>query len=233
MKTIILNGLRRSGNHFLLSSIIQQFSNYVHMNDVTISYDKYIEYKSIKKDRERIDTTWSGFKDVECVIISSENKNINDSELNKFKKIDDCYIIVLLRSPYTHFSSVWKEYNKNKHLLCVIINLWKQYANYFINNSDYDYITVLYDEFTINDEYRLNIIKQLGINTNVSVDVNKYIKYQRSSFSENNKQQVYKNLNECIFKDDENFLNIVKDEEIENLWNLVKTFVLTRKSNFR
>ena len=47
MKTIILYGLRRSGNHFLISTILQQFSNYVHMNNMNLSYNNYIKYRNI------------------------------------------------------------------------------------------------------------------------------------------------------------------------------------------
>ena len=51
MKTIIVYGLRRSGNHFLISIILQQFSNYVHINNTDLSYDKYVKYKNIKKKK--------------------------------------------------------------------------------------------------------------------------------------------------------------------------------------
>jgi hypothetical protein len=87
MKTIILYGLRRSGNHFLISTLLQQFSNYVHINDLSsLSYDNYIKWKNIEKTKECIDNVWTGFKDVECVVISLENKTINNNELDNFKK---------------------------------------------------------------------------------------------------------------------------------------------------
>ena len=54
MKTIILYGLRRSGNHFLISTILQQFSNYVHINDTDLSYNKYIDIKILKKIKKRL-----------------------------------------------------------------------------------------------------------------------------------------------------------------------------------
>jgi hypothetical protein len=59
MKTIIVYGLRRSGNHFLISSILQQFTNYVHLNDINISFNEYIKYKNITKDKETVDRKYS------------------------------------------------------------------------------------------------------------------------------------------------------------------------------
>ena len=224
MKTIILHGLRRSGNHFLISIILQQFSNYVHINDVCLSYDNYIKWKNIEKNKERVDNSWTGFKDVECVVISLENKTIDNNELDNFRKIDNCYFCILLRSPYCHFSSVWEVYkykkNKAKRLL-EIIKLWKIYAKFFIHNNN-EFIKVLYDELSTNKDYKINVLKNLGID-NIKINENKPINYQHSSFNSNpaHKQQVYKTLEDCVFKDDEYFLKLVKDKEIDNLWDLV------------
>lgn len=220
MKTIIVHGLRRSGNHFLISIILQQFSHYVHINDTDLSYDKYVKYKNIEKTKERNDERWTGFKDVECVVISLENKTINNNELDKFRKIDNCYFLILLRCPYCHFSSVWNVYNKNKNRLLEIIKLWKIYAEYFIHNNGF--IKVLYDELSSKEKYKINLLKKLGID-NININENKEIMWQKSSFNSNsvNKKQVYKTLENCVFKDDENFLKLVKDKEIDNLWDLV------------
>ena len=223
MKTIIIHGLRRSGNHFLISIILQQFSDYVHINDTTLSYDKYIKWKNIEKKKKRIDYKWTGFKDVECVVISLENKTINNNELDNFKKIDNCYFFILLRSPYCHFSSVWKVYNKNERRLLEIIKLWEIYAKYFIQNNNNEFIKVLYDKLSTNENYKINLLKKIGI-SNINIDENKQIMWQTSSFKSNPeyKQQVYKTLENCIFKDDKNFLKLVKDKEINNLWDLLK-----------
>ena len=220
MKTIIVYGLRRSGNHFLISIILQQFSNYVHLNDTDLSYDKYVKYKNIEKKKERNDNIWTGFKDVECVVISLENKTINNNELDKFRKIDNCYFLILLRCPYCHFSSVWKVYNKNESRLLEITKLWKIYAEYFIHNNGF--IKVLYDELLSKENYKINLLKKIGID-NINENEYKKIMWGESSFNSNSahKQQVYKTLENCVFKDDKNFLKLVKDKEIDNLWDLV------------
>lgn len=220
MKTIIVHGLRRSGNHFLISIILQQFSNYVHINNTDLSYDKYVKYKNIEKKKERNDKSWIGFKDVECVVISLENKTINNNELDKFRKIDNCYFLILLRSPYCHFSSVWKVYNKNESTLLEIIKLWKIYSQYFIHNNRF--IKVLYDELSSKENCKINLLKKIGID-NINENEYEKIKWQESSFNSNSahKQQVYKTLENCVFKDDKKFLKLVKDKEIDNLWDLV------------
>ena len=220
MKTIILYGLKRSGNHFLISTILQQFSNCVHINNVKLSYDKYIEWKNIEKTKERIDCDWTGFKGVECVVISLENKIIDNNEFDKFKNIDNCNFLMLLRCPYCNFSSVWKVYNKNENKLRLSVKLWKIYAKYFLNNNEV--IKVLYDELATNNNYMYDVLKKLGIDNIKKVDNNKYIKWQLSSFKKNKtkQKQVYKTLENCIFKDDKDFIRLVKDKEIDNLWNL-------------
>ena len=224
MKTIILYGLRRSGNHFLISTILQQFSNYVHINDANLSYNNYNKYKNTKKNRERSDRNWIGFKDVECVVISLENKKIDSNEIDKFKKISNCYFLILIRCPYSHFSSVWKVYNKNKGQLQTIIKLWKMYAKYFINNNNNnEFIKIIYDEFSSNESYMVNIMQKLCID-NINIDKDKQIPFQRSSFGSDSEKkcQIYTTLESCIYKDDSAFLKLVKDKEINNLWEIIK-----------
>ena len=144
MKTIIIYGLRRSGNHYLISTILQQFTNYVHINDTVLSYDKYQKYKDIEKTVTHIDKDWTGFKNVECVIISIENQLINNYDIDKFHNIPNSYTLMLLRCPYSHFSSIWKVYDKDKPLLIHLIKLWKLYAEEFKNPTSKHIIKVIY-----------------------------------------------------------------------------------------
>ena len=86
MKTILLFGLRRSGNHFIISTILQQFDLSVHINDVNLSYDKYSEFKNINITSKRANN-YIGFKNADCVIISMENKIIDFKEYQKLISI--------------------------------------------------------------------------------------------------------------------------------------------------
>lgn len=225
MKTIILYGLRRSGNHFIISTILQQFTNYVHINDVkSLSYDKYIKYSKIKKDKERIDNYWTGFKNVECVVISLENQIMNSDELIKFQSLDDCHFMILLRSPYNHFASVWQVYNKDKMKLLEIINLWKIYATSFIDKN-VQCIKVFYDKYCVDDSYMIEILKKMHID-NIKIDCAKTIKWQKSSFkNEEHKKQVYGTLDNCIFKNDEIFISMINDNEIDDMYNMINEYL--------
>lgn len=222
MKTIIIYGLRRSGNHYLISTILQQFTNYVHINDTILSYEKYNTYKEIEKTVSQIDNDWTGFKDVDCVIISIENQLINKYELRLFNNIYDIHIMMLIRCPYSHFSSVWKVYNKDKTMLTYLIKLWKLYAEEFNNPESKNIIKVVYDEYVVNDRYIINTLQKLGIN-NININNDIEIPYQKSSFKTNEKQrQVYRTINNCNYKTDINFIKLVKDKDIATMWKLIK-----------
>ena len=225
MKTIIIFGLIRSGNHFIISTILQQYSNYVHMNCITLSYDKYIKYSNIEKDKDRIDGEWCGFKGTSCVVLSMENKIIDFNVLEKFNKLNDCYTIILLRCPYSHLSSVWKVCNQREDILIKIIKLWKIYAKYFV--GDNKLIKALYDEYASNNSYIINTLKKLGIYAN-EIKRNEKIKWQESSFTKNSeKKRTYDTLEGCLFKNDKMFVRLVEDEEITNLWKFITKGTLT------
>ena len=222
MKTIIIYGLRRSGNHYLISTILQQFTNYVHINDTILSYEKYNTYKEIEKTVNQIDNDWTGFKDVDCVIISIENQLINNYELQLFNHIYDIHIMMLIRCPYSHFSSVWKVYNKDKTMLTYLIKLWKLYAEEFNNPESKNIIKVVYDEYVVNDRYIINTLQKLGIN-NININNDIEIPYQKSSFKTNEKQrQVYRTINNCNYKNDINFIKLIKEKDIATMWKSIK-----------
>ena len=98
MKTIILYGLKRSGNHFLISTILQQFSNCVHINNVKLSYDKYIEWKNIEKTKERIDQAYKRIKELFLLInvwtrgVKETNSEYVEIKKRKQEIIDDLYL---------------------------------------------------------------------------------------------------------------------------------------------
>jgi hypothetical protein len=224
MKTILVYGLRRSGNHYIISTIIQKFNNWVHINDTKLCYDKYIEYKNIEKDKNRSDAKYTGFNGVDCVIISMENKIMeNDyNEINKLRQTEDCSVIMLLRTPYSHFSSVWKVYKKQQiPRLRTIVKLWKIYANFFINNTDGDIVKILYDRFSTDNNYRCDIFQQLGLEYS-NINEKFKIRNQSSSFKDDNEsRQVYNTIDNCIFNKDDEFLKLTKDEEVENLFKKI------------
>ena len=220
MKTILLFGLRRSGNHFIISTILQQYTNYVHINDVDLSFDKYNKFKNIEKDKERISRKWTGFKDVECVVISMENKLKDFDLLEKFNSIDDCYSIVLLRCPYSNFSSVWKTYNEDNDRLIEIRDLWKLYAKKVIEKNNF--VKIIYDKYTLDDEYILERLRSMNIEIK-NINRNKYINNQKSVFKSKFQKRTNDTLENCIYSDNVNFVSLIKEhkEEIDELWNSI------------
>lgn len=219
MKTIIIYGLKRSGNHFLISTILQQFTNFVHINNACdLKLKDYEHYKNVQKSCERIDHVWTGFKDVECILISLENTKIDFNLIEEYKKeIDNCYIIQLLRFPYGNFCSIWKVYNNNKERLLEIVELWKIYAKIFINKGE-QIIPVLYDKFSTDNNYIINFFKKLNID-NVKINKSIQIKYQESSFKDKSKVgEIFNTIENCIYKDDKIFLELVDDKEVCDLY---------------
>ena len=217
MKTIILFGLRRSGNHFIISTILQQFKNSVHINDSYLSYNEYIKYKDIDIKDKSINRIYTGFKNADCIIISIENKDIDYIELEKFNNISDIYSIILIRNPYNNLSSAWKVYNGNLDKINELINLWQIYANTFINDTKL--IKILYDKFATDDNYIHNILEKLNI-TKIYIDKKIYIQYQKSSFSNPlRKGKCYGYLKDCVFKNNKKFLILFNNTKIEDQWN--------------
>ena len=226
MKTIILYGLRRSGNHFFISNILQHFDHAVHINNCQeFSFNNYQKFKSINITAHRSDREFIGFKNAECVLISIENKIIDQNELDKFKSVDDCHVMLLLRNPYNNLASAWKEYILNlkpnrvkPEQVYQIHSLWIDYAYQYLKA---DMVNVLYDSFVESEEYRKRIITSLGI-TSRNVRLNQKIKWQCSSYSDNaKKQKIWGTLKDSVYADDPEFVKLFKNSKHEELWNKI------------
>lgn len=225
MKLILLFGLRRSGNHFLISTILQHSPNHVHINDSYLSYEEYTRHKQIDVIQRSSNQKYVGFKDVDCVVISMENKRIDWGELEKFQVEPDVYTILLLRNPYNNLSSVWKSYNKHVSRTKEILELWPIYAELFLHNTKFR--NVLYDEFCTNEMYRNEILHTLGIQ-HIQYDSNSYIRYQQSSFSNTElRQRCYGSLHDCVYKDDPAFCKLFESTNIDMVWENVLSHVRT------
>jgi hypothetical protein len=223
MKTILLYGQRRSGNHFLISIILQQFQRWVHINDVKLSYKEYITYKNTTTTLGRIDRRYTGFNGVDCVLISMEDKEIDYNELAKFSSEDDVHSIMLLRNPYNMAASIWEYSRKNLSITSKSISLWKIYANQYISDIQIN-LKVLYDKLVVDQNYVSECLFNLGIK-NTTIDNTITQPYQKSSFKDTTlSKKTYGGLADCNFKDDSTFLELFDNENIQyidKLWNQV------------
>lgn len=230
MKIIIFYGLKRSGNHFVLSTIMQHYKNIVHINNLNkLNYKIFIKNKDVEITVREKDQWLSGVKGADCVILSLENRTINETEIHKFiTNEEDVNVVLLLRNPYNQLSSAWKVYNKDAEKVTSHLKLWPSYARYFLNeNNNYDFINIriLYDKFCENEEYVKKVFEKLGINE-VQFDKDLTIHYQKSSFKNGNQaRKCYGSLEDCIFHDDPNFLQLFDTNDRKNrfkgLWKKV------------
>lgn len=226
MKTYIIYGLRRSGNHFIISTILQQYTSSVHINDSILSHEQYTRYREKPKTHDRSDRRYIGFQGADAVVISMENKSIDFDEISKFQNVDDVHVVCILRNPYNNLASAWKIYVKD-HLkpdinkVTMIRDLWPGYCDVYMNASATGNITpVLYDAFTDNPCYRDNFLQTINC-LNVEPDTEKSIKWQVSSFGTNQQRACWGELSDNIFAHDDNFNGLFTDE-IHEKWSIVK-----------
>ena len=227
MKTIVLYGLRRSGNHFVISNILNQFKNSVHINDCrNFSFDQYQKYKNIRITQHRTDNGFTGFHGCDCLIISIESAKIDYKELDKFKNLGEFYPFLLLRNPYHNIASAWKEYTQNgkpktnlyAQRFNEVIQLWPYYAEEYLKNKIH---TILYDEYVNSLEYRNSVLEKLEIQS-ISTETPKKITFQKSSFADKSKvAKTYGGLKDSVFYGEPNFMNIFNDSSFELLWDKI------------
>lgn len=223
MKTIILYGLRRSGNHFITSTILQCLNDpvYIH-NCLEFSFDNYNKNRAIQMTVNRSERVFTGFKNANSVIITMEDKTIDLAELEKFKAIEDCHVILLLRNPYNNLASAWKQYMLNNEpdklkpeIFNKIYSLWIDYANHYLNN---DMINILYDRYVESEKYRNSIFNSIGV-TSEEIDLEKKIKCQCSSYSNrSNQRKIWGSLEDSVYADDPEFVKLFETREHEKLW---------------
>lgn len=170
----------------------------------------------------RSERVFTGFKSANSVIITMEDKTIDLAELEKFKAIEDCHVILLLRNPYNNLASAWKQYMLNSEpdklkpeIFNKIYSLWIDYANHYLNN---DMVNILYDRYVESEKYRNNIFNSIGI-TPEEIDLEKKIKCQCSSYSNrSNQRKIWGSLEDSVYADDPEFVKLFKTGEHEKLW---------------
>ena len=230
MKVIIHFGIRRSGNHGILNLIKNSgIKKCVHINDLhNFKYELFQQYSKINITLFEIDNTWTGFKDVDLLIISLENKIIPKKELEKFYSIPNIHFVILLRNPFNNAASAYKylittECKSTTILLKYLMTLWKNYTDFFLKDENLKSTLILYDKFYKNEKYRTNIFEKLGLTYNKK-HLNEIKGWGKSFFdlkaTNTNNQKIFERWK--VFENDEIFIkNILDDQELHDLWEKI------------
>lgn len=233
MKSYILFGVQRSGNHGIINLILKSNNkNYVHINNSVLNYNLFNKFSQIEiKNRTNKKGQFIGFKDAEMIILSLENKVIDYTELEKFI---DSKCILLLRNPYNNFASLFKSY-ENKKLginrkiksINFLKKIWKSYAKNILDNNNI--IIIIYDLFYKDSNYRNSIFNKLELQYDekylYEISGNGISSFERKN-NNASKLNIFSRYEK--FLDNELYINlIINDIELRNLWNQIK-----KKFNF-
>lgn len=183
-------GMRRSGNHFIISSIMSCFNkNEVYFfNDLPDpiniykslnrayhdgNVDKFPQLadRLVTKDMYNYDNIINSNK--KCLIQSYEDNDLNIvirlNEQNIGKTINK-FNILILRDCYNWLASRLQHVKKHKvgttKVTPNIINIWKQYAKEYLGITNYlgnNKILINYNQFVIDKEYQKDIIEKLSL----------------------------------------------------------------------
>ncbi|MBE9221553.1 hypothetical protein IQ215_02475 [Cyanobacterium stanieri LEGE 03274] len=179
--------------------------------------DKRFKAEKLKQLKGK--TTLVSFEDRDINKINSLFNQQHDTLIGNSNYI---FKIVILRDPFNLLASIYKKWSEKD--LFYYRNLWKEYANKFIeyekSNDDY-LLGISYNEWVKNKSYRQNIATKLGIPFNDQGKDNVTNFGGGSSFDGTSANKNATTMN--VFSRWENFANdtffcsLFKDEE---LWNL-------------
>lgn len=230
MKIIIQFGLKRSGNHGISNLILKSNNNFVHLNDLNdLDYNTFKNFLEKEGNLSIVDNVWTGLKKCQKVLISLENKSVISLKKNitDFSQERNIRFIILLRNPYNNMASLYKYFLEKKIktgliLLTQCIQLWKEYCNYILQSNN-NCISIIYDKFYSDVQYRREIFDILKINYNEKY-VNEINGWGKTFFdlkaNTTKNQDIFKRY--LNFKNDKKFIDYVfKDIELIELWNKI------------
>jgi hypothetical protein len=173
------------------------------------------------KQQKRSDGEYIGFKGVDCVVLSMENKKIKWGEIEKFRGYKDVHVLVLLRNPVGNFASMWKVYSRRKctKMFPTWGKLWHHYAGTIDENhqGSVPFTPVLYENIAgvSKEEHICRLLQQIGIHQPNLKDT-KSILYQRSSFKNTkNTRRTGDTLETCPFTKNQPFRNLMDPMIVE------------------
>ena len=186
-KEIRVIGLKRSGNHGIITWIRRHYNEYVrHLNNVSPLKNPYRQlYEHYPKDELKREAKGI-FSKKECLIYNHENYTLESITNHTFEKKHDLYLgkshtrydLLILRDPYNLFASILKgQRNQNKFNYIythpknqkTIAELWLDYAKEFLGETNYlkhNRVMVNYNQWFSEQDYRRNISTKLGLDFN-------------------------------------------------------------------
>lgn len=182
-------GMRRTGNHALLSWIEQQQPGETrHLNNVAAGKNPY-RYKSDNLRRyhpEHRDMSEvyrrqakGAFIKRDCLISSYEDWSLAQITHPRFErnrslylgKSAKCFDVIILRDPFNLFASRFKKKAKNflatKAKNLSMVDMWLEYAKEFVGESQYlqrqNLVCISYNHWFLDQAYRRELAAQLDL----------------------------------------------------------------------
>jgi hypothetical protein len=243
-------GMRRSGNHMIVSAIVSCFGNneVYYFNDIddphklfataaktfsSLNKDKFgnLANKLVHRDKYYIKNIVSSKK--QCLIQTYEDKNlslINKIDKQLIGKSINKYNIIILRDCFNWLASRLQHVNKHNVIWTTItkntIALWKQYAREFLGETNYfgnNKILINYNKFVTDEDYRKEIAAKLNLDY-AKMSTDHVLGFGRgSSFTgtkANNNKDSY-NERWKLFKNNAQFKELISDPEMILLSNKI------------
>ncbi len=214
INTILLAGVRRSGNHGLLNWIIGNLSGKViHINALPHSdlTPEMYEKNSRKPDDEKSGETsprypvpdsieleysegeWVNFHHADWLILSLESVKIRQlkGRIADFSERTKCKSVLLLRDPLNNAASMYKNRRSrgssdenSQSSVGHVLVCWEQHAEEMVEADSFWTTRVLFNRWIIDRGFRDQIMADLGL-TNSDSGFGKISGHGRSSFDQN------------------------------------------------
>lgn len=185
-------GLRRSGNHMLVASIMSCFdkNEVYYFNDVSnplsiLNLNRtprkyyhegdthYFNLLSSKLVNKEMYINFQKIQFKKCIIQTYEDQDLEIIDKINMQSIGQSkykYNILILRDPFNLFASRMKHLEKfHTNYLSInnkIVKLWKQYAREFLDETNIlgeIKIVINYNKFIIDKEYQKEILNKLNL----------------------------------------------------------------------
>ena len=178
-------GLQRSGNHGVITWLLQQFEQpQCFLNNVAHFEDPFEHYRNsdvpnmIPLSRGNIEQTRQQQKAL--LLYSYENLFLPDLRTRPLVKdaehmlgvSEHCSQIIIIREFYNWIISRLKLYElvgqkiNTVKAIDMLVDLWVVYAREYCGQTDFLNLNrtgILFDQWVVNEEYRLSILHKLGI----------------------------------------------------------------------